>query len=68
MKCCGSDDYSDWFTTAWAGGEKNVPTSCCKDDKNDCKHTNLPTGGNSTALEIYTKVCANLPTSGKLTV
>ncbi|XP_076097021.1 tetraspanin-7-like [Mytilus galloprovincialis] len=58
LKCCGSMDYTDWFSTSFAGGEKKVPTSCCKDGKSTCQHTNLPDNPPTNAtMEIYTQGC-----------
>ena len=42
MNCCGTEDYEDWFATAFGNGT-DVPDSCCllisegcgKDIKND---------------------------------
>lgn len=40
IKCCGSENYTDWFNTPWAEGQKKVPTSCCV-KTNECKQEDL---------------------------
>lgn len=29
IKCCGSQNYTDWFQTPWAKNSSRVPESCC---------------------------------------
>eukprot|EP00800_Vazella_pourtalesii_P005592 TRINITY_DN1660_c0_g1_i1.p1 TRINITY_DN1660_c0_g1~~TRINITY_DN1660_c0_g1_i1.p1 ORF type:complete len:247 (-),score=16.77 TRINITY_DN1660_c0_g1_i1:238-978(-) len=40
-KCCGVNNYTDWFHTQWANNKTTngvaVPESCCK-DTNNCDH------------------------------
>lgn len=41
LKCCGKDNYKDWFSTPWANGTKSVPESCCKVSLDVCKHRDM---------------------------
>ncbi|XP_023236959.1 tetraspanin-6-like [Centruroides sculpturatus] len=49
IKCCGVENYEDWFFTTWANGSKKVPKSCCKFD--NCQ--NNP----ANKTQIYTEGC-----------
>ena len=40
LKCCGSNNYTDWFSTTWAKNTHSVPKSCCI-NKNSCKNEDL---------------------------
>lgn len=54
IKCCGLENYADWFTTTWANKKNSVPDSCCKvQNKLECNHENL--GKNLT--DIYQQGC-----------
>lgn len=62
LECCGMNSYTDWFTTGWTGTPNSVPTSCCKDEKSTCKHTNLPNAPDANkTMEINTKVSLYMP-------
>lgn len=37
-KCCGWNNYTDWYKAKKFGGKSYVPDSCCKDEKKDCGH------------------------------
>ncbi|CAF0913266.1 unnamed protein product [Brachionus calyciflorus] len=54
IKCCGSENYTDWFNTQWANQEKRVPKSCCI-KKQACVNEGLETSANAT--DIYQKGC-----------
>jgi len=41
IKCCGVENYTDWFETKWADGKKKVPKSCCKVNENTCRNEDL---------------------------
>jgi len=47
LKCCGTDNYTDWYPYF---NEGNVPNSCCKNDTKDCGKSFKPGS-------IYTKGC-----------
>lgn len=53
FKCCGSDNYTDWFATEWANNQNNVPKSCCI-NKNHCINKNLDIFNTT---DIYEQVC-----------
>jgi len=54
LHCCGNDNYTEWFTTKWAAGENNVPTSCCtKAAGTKCVHLDLSTN----LTDIYQAGC-----------
>jgi len=57
LKCCGRDDYSDWFNSKWANGTRSVPNSCCKHDirLSECHHDNLPNSPDQP--DIYMNGC-----------
>lgn len=58
LKCCGMNSYTDWFSTKWSGTPNSVPSSCCKGDESNCKHTNLPsTPAANETMEINTQGC-----------
>lgn len=58
LKCCGINSYTDWFNTTWANKQRNVPASCCKTDKTECQHTNLPVNpAQNVTVQIYTEGC-----------
>lgn len=40
FKCCGMNNYTDWFTTTWANNHTNVPISCCRNQE-VCVHMDL---------------------------
>ncbi|XP_013782020.1 tetraspanin-6-like [Limulus polyphemus] len=54
IHCCGVDNYTDWFESSWAGGEKAVPKSCCKNVQ-EC--TNKPL---INVDQIYQNGCSNI--------
>lgn len=57
LHCCGSFNYTSWFTTEYGSANMQVPKSCCKSDipKNQtCVHTNLTP---EEATDIYTDGC-----------
>jgi len=58
LHCCGSVDYTNWFKTKWANGNKSVPQSCCINNNDTCIHMNLPLSKNATT-DIYTDGCYN---------
>lgn len=50
LRCCGLNNYTDWFQSKWAAGSNNVPESCCLPNlPHICGHLNL-TPLNSTDL------------------
>lgn len=49
IKCCGSQNFTEWFNTSWAKGQNKVPKSCCI-KKNSCINENLNV---SNATDIY---------------
>jgi len=57
IKCCGSDNYTDWFKTTWANEERRVPKSCCNDLSNlsKCKNENITMDNLSS--DIYHQGC-----------
>jgi len=49
IRCCGSQNYTDWFATTW--GKENlrsVPISCCK-NQTECDQ--------KSTTQIYTMGC-----------
>jgi len=54
IKCCGSENYTEWFEPKWANNTKKVPESCCM-VKLNCTHENLE--DNSNAADIYQIGC-----------
>lgn len=61
LKCCGSYNYTDWFSTPWEKTEtkgnktKVVPKSCCRGNQEKCINFNLK-NTNATS-DIYTDGC-----------
>lgn len=66
LKCCGNNNYTDWFSTPWEKTETKgnktlvVPKSCCRGDQGKCVNYNL-VNKNATA-DIYTDGCYNVVT------
>jgi len=54
LHCCGSKNYTDWFSTKWADSKLKVPESCCKQAQN-CAHENLK----NNTTDIYIDGCYN---------
>lgn len=54
IKCCGVQNYTDWFKSSWAGGEKAVPKSCCKNDQ-ECSNRPL-----IDVNQIYQNGCSSI--------
>lgn len=52
FKCCGSNNFTDWFVTEWANDHESVPKSCCI-NKNQCINKNLNIFN---ATDIYEQV------------
>ncbi|KAL5004585.1 hypothetical protein ScPMuIL_018041 [Solemya velum] len=58
LKCCGKDNYKEWFDTPWAEGvntTNTVPKSCCAVAKDKCRNSDIPDTGNLT--DIYNRGC-----------
>ncbi|GFO28147.1 tetraspanin [Plakobranchus ocellatus] len=61
LKCCGIQNYSNWFETPYAKAEDNknsVPASCCR--KAPCQHNTLPKDKALIAKEIHPQGCHKL--------
>jgi len=57
MKCCGSNNYTDWFEVEWSKNMHRVPVSCCLDAKN-C--TSMSDRVPAEPTDIYTQGCFDL--------
>lgn len=53
IKCCGSENYTDWFLTKWANNRKSVPISCCK-NQTSCENLDI---SQSNPVDIYQQGC-----------
>ena len=71
LECCGADGYKDWFSTSNMTSSYNVTKSCCEDQNDACKYTNLRnTNGTDDTSDIFTQVCVvyDVTTCSVLTV
>ena len=58
LECCGADGYKDWFSTSNMTSSYNVTKSCCEQQNDACKYTNLRnTNGTDDTSDIFTQVC-----------
>ncbi|XP_073245177.1 tetraspanin-4-like [Porites lutea] len=48
-KCCGWNNYTEWYRAKIFNGKSYVPDSCCNDEKKDC--------GQNPPKNIYTAPC-----------
>ncbi|KAL9955409.1 hypothetical protein ACROYT_G036723 [Oculina patagonica] len=51
-KCCGWNNYKDWFGSQFGGQDNKVPDSCCKEEKEKCGE-----GASISTAKIYTEGC-----------